>query len=216
MKHLDDSFDFRTIENFDNHIDKSIHGYNVLHSLIVNISSFFIKEGTVPIDLGCTSGLLLKKLEEAYGYRGIGYDITAHNFLDGLDLRVQNITEPDFEIPETNLIFSIFTLQFIDYKYRLQILKKIYNSLHKNGAFIFCEKEICSNGIIQEVFTFANYENKKSFFSSDEILKKEKDLRKIMNPLEASDNLELLKSAGFTTIETFFQSLNFKGYLCKK
>jgi tRNA (cmo5U34)-methyltransferase len=211
-----DKFDFSTIKDFDSHISKSIHGYDVLHSLIINISSFFIKKGVIPIDLGCTSGLLIRELETRYNCKCIGYDITRHNFLNGLDLRVQDITDQNFIIPESNLIFCIFTLQFIDLKYRFDILKKIYQSLYKNGAFIFCEKELISNGAIQEIFTFANYNNKRQFFTADEILDKEIDLRNIMNPVESKDNINLLKSVGFKTIEPFFQSLNFKGYLCKK
>lgn len=66
------------------------------------------------------------------------------------------------------------------------------------------------------MFTFSNYENKRKTFTSDEILDKEKDLRSIMNPVTQQDNIELLKKAGFKTIEPFFQSLNFKGYICKK
>ena len=209
-------FDFSTIQDFDNHISKSILGYDVLHSLIVNISSFFIKTGVVPVDLGCTSGKLIKILEQQYGCKCIGFDITDAQFEAGFDLRKQDITAIDFEIPQTNIIYSIFTLQFIDYSHRLTLLKKIHASLYKNGAFVFCEKEICSNGVIQEVFTFSNYQNKQKAFSPGEILKKEIDLRSIMNPLETSDNMELLREAGFKVIEPFFQSLNFKGYLCKK
>lgn len=209
-------FDFKTIKDFDNHISSSITGYEILHSLIINISSFFIKQNTVPIDLGCTSGKLIQVIENEYNCKCIGYDITDKQFINGLDLRLQDISNIDFKIPETNLIYSVFTLQFIDYKKRLDILRKVYNSLYKNGAFIFCEKEICSNGIVQEVFTFSNYQNKRKVFSSDEILNKEVDLRKLMNSLESSENIQLLKKAGFKTIEPFFQSLNFKGYLCKK
>lgn len=216
MHFQNNKFDFSTIKDFDNHISKSIQGYDVLHNLIINISSFFLKKGTIPIDLGCTSGLLIQALENKYDCKCIGYDITDNNFIKGLDLRVQDMTESNFVIPETNLIFSVFTLQFIDYKYRLDILNKVYKSLYKNGAFIYCEKEICSNGIIQEVFTFSNYSNKLNSFTAEEILKKENDLRNIMNPLESKDNIELLKKAGFKTIEPFFQSLNFKGYICKK
>jgi tRNA (cmo5U34)-methyltransferase len=148
--------------------------------------------------------------------KGIGFDITKNNFIDGLDLRVADITLPDFVIPPTNLIFSIFTLQFLEYKKRLPLLQKVYDSLYKNGCFIFCEKEMCSNGLFQEVFTFSNYQNKMQSFTADEILSKEQDLRKLMNCLESKDNIELLEQAGFKTIEPFFQSLNFKGYLCKK
>jgi tRNA (cmo5U34)-methyltransferase len=209
-------FSFDTVTDFDNHISGSIFGYSVLHSLIINISSFFIKNGTTPVDLGCTSGKLLKAVRDVYGCDVIGYDITPAQFIEGLDLRVQDITSSDFIIPDTNIIYSVFTLQFIDYSKRLDVIKKAYKALYKNGAFIFCEKEICANGIIQEVFTFSNYQYKKSVFTSDEILAKEYDLRSIMNTLESKDNIELLKKAGFSTIEPFFQSLNFKGYLCKK
>lgn len=209
-------FSFDTVNDFDNHISGSIFGYNVLHSLIINISSFFIKSGVTPVDLGCTSGKLLKAVRDTYACPVIGYDITPAQFIEGLDLRVQDITAPNFEIPETNLIYSVFTLQFIEYSKRLDVMRKVYKALYKNGAFIFCEKEICGNGIIQEVFTFSNYQYKKAVFSSDEILAKEYDLRSIMNSLESKDNIALLKKAGFTTVEPFFQSLNFKGYLCKK
>lgn len=209
-------FSFKTIKDFDNHISDSITGYDLLHSLILNISSFFIKKDTIPIDLGCTSGKLIKKIEDKYRCKCIGFDENDTQFLDNLDLRKEDIGDNNFQIPDTNLIFSIFTLQFIDYKKRATILKKIYNSLYKNGAFIFCEKEICQNGLIQEVFTFSNYQNKLKAFSADEILNKENDLRSIMNSLDTNENMQLLKKAGFKVIEPFFQSLNFKGYICKK
>ena len=209
-------FSFETIRDFDNHISGSIFGYDVLHTLIVNISSFFIKKDTVVIDLGCTTGKLLREIQSRYGCRTIGYDITPANFLPGLDLRVQDITGEGFEIPRTNLIYCVFTLQFIEYRKRLPVLQKVYNALDKNGALIICEKEISGNGVIQEVFTFSNYQYKRSHFTPEEILDKEQDLRSIMNSLEARDNQKLLRQAGFDVIEPFFQSLNFKGYLCKK
>ena len=209
-------FSFDTVKNFDNHISNSILGYEMLHQLIINISSFFIKANTVPVDLGCTSGKLLKSIQEVYNCKTIGFDITGKQFINGVDLRVADIVSKDFVIPETNIIYSIFTLQFIAYNNRLELLEKIYKALNKNGAFIFCEKEICATGIIQEVFTFSNYQYKQASFTDAEILSKEKDLRTIMNSLESKDNLTLLKKAGFKVIEPFFQSLNFKGYICKK
>jgi len=81
---------------------------------------------------------------------------------------------------------------------------------------IICEKEISSIGIFQEVFTFANYDYKKSNFTSDEILQKEIDLRNIMNCVSTGENEQMLKDVGFTKIESFFRSLNFRGWLCMK
>lgn len=209
------NFSFDTVKDFDNHISNSICGYDILHNLILNISSFFIKN-TTPVDLGCTSGKLVKHLNEIYKCNAIGYDITDAQFIHGLNLIKEDITNENFIIPKTNLIYSIFTLQFIDYTKRLLLLKKVYKSLNKNGVFIICEKEICKNGIIQEAFTFSNYQYKQKAFTANEILSKEKDLRSLMNCLTTEDNIELLMEAGFKIIEPFFQSLNFKGYICKK
>lgn len=209
-------FSFESIQNFDNHISSSILGYDVLHFLLVNISSFFIKKTTHVLDLGCTSGKLLAALNERYGCRSTGYDITDANFIPGLNLIKADICADDFVPPYSDLIFCIFTLQFIEYEKRLPLLQRVFNSLSASGAFIFCEKEICTDGVIQEVFTFSNYEYKKKEFTEAEILQKEYDLRSIMTPLQSQQNIELLRSAGFRKIEPFFQSLNFKGYICQK
>ena len=210
-------FSFDSIRNFDSHIHNSIKGYDLLDYLILNICSFFIKGNTPVIDLGCTTGRLIDKINKTYKVDCIGYDIIDNQFIkSNCKLIKQDITKESFNILKSNLIISVFTLQFIDINKRLNLLKKVYSSLNINGAFIFCEKEICNDGIIQEVFTFSNYTNKKKVFTEKEILDKEYDLRKIMNSLNANQNLELLKKAGFKKIEPFFQSLNFKGYLCRK
>jgi hypothetical protein len=70
--------------------------------------------------------------------------------------------------------------------------------------------------MIQEIFTFSNYDYKKNQFSPNEILSKEIDLRKLMNPLSEGENYKILNKLGFRNVTLFFQSLNFKGFLCIK
>lgn len=211
-------FSFNTVKDFDNHINNSIKGYDLLDYLILNLCSFFTKDETVVIDLGCTTGRLLDKINKKYNSKCIGYDIIDNQFIKetNCELLKKDISNIDFTLPKANIILSIFTLQFIDINKRLDILKKVYSSLNINGAFIFCEKEICNDGVIQECFTFSNYDNKKQSFTAEEILGKEVDLRKLMNNLNSKQNIELLKESGFNVIEPFFQSLNFKGYICRK
>lgn len=211
-------FSFNTVKDFDNHINNSIKGYDLLDYLILNLCSFFTKEETTIIDLGCTTGRLLDKISKKYNSECIGYDIIDSQFIKetNCNLYKEDITNKDFNLPKANIILSVFTLQFININKRLEILEKVYKSLTINGAFIFCEKEICNDGVIQECFTFSNYDNKKQSFSAEEILSKEVDLRKLMNNLNSKQNIELLKEAGFSIIEPFFQSLNFKGYICRK
>ena len=211
-------FSFDTVKDFDNHINNSIKGYDLLDYLILNLCSFFTKEETIVIDLGCTTGRLIDKINKKYNSKCIGYDIIDTQFIKetNCELIKEDITNIDFKLPKSNIILSVFTLQFIDINKRIDVLKKVYNSLTINGAFIFCEKEICNDGVIQESFTFSNYDNKKQSFTAEEILSKEVDLRKLMNNLNSNQNIELLKLAGFNIIEPFFQSLNFKGYICRK
>lgn len=45
-------FDFNTIENFDDHIEKSIPNYNILIDFIKSISQYFYVENTNIYDLG--------------------------------------------------------------------------------------------------------------------------------------------------------------------
>jgi tRNA (cmo5U34)-methyltransferase len=208
-------FEFNSIIDFDNHISSSIHGYKLLYELIINISSFFIKSGVV-IDIGCTKGTLIRDIATKYEVDGIGYDINDSQFCSYSGLIKQDITQDDFQIPKTSLVISVFTLQFIDINKRLELLKKIYSSLEKNGAFIFCEKETQEYGVTQEVFTFANYSYKSNNFTAQEILEKEEKLRWNMNTNTSNENLSILKQAGFGLVTPFFKSLHFTGYLCVK
>jgi len=209
-------FDFSTVDNFDKHINDSISGFTLLDSLIVDISSFFIKKhNNAPVvDLGCTSGRLIDKIQKNYGCKCIGYDITDHNFIEGVDCRVQDITKDDFEIPKSQIVYSIFTMQFLSFDSRVKLIRKIRNAISEDGVFIFCEKEYASTAKFQEIYTFANYDNKKKGFTSDEILQKEIDIRSLMSPLSESGNKLMLKECGFNNVDIFFKSLNFTGYIC--
>lgn len=211
-------FKFNTIKDFDNHISNSIKGYNLLHDLIVNISSYFIKKDETIYDLGTTTGLLPIKLNNTYGCNVVGYDILDDNFIkpksSNVKLKKADILKID--LPKSNLFFSVFTLQFLPINDRLELLKRIYESLNKSGALIICEKEYTENALTQEIFTFCNYQNKINYFTAEDILSKEKQLRHSMQCLTKKENETMFKKAGFKTPQVFFKSLNFTGYILIK
>lgn len=212
------NFSFDTISNFDNHISSSINGYKLLDELIINLSSFWTKKGTTIIDIGCTSGRLIDALNRINpDCECIGYDITDHNFIKDTPatLQILDISNNSVSLPRSGLILSIFTLQFIELEKRALVLQRIYDSLSASGAFIIAEKEISKIGLIQEAFTFANYDYKRANFTPEEILSKEKDLRKIMNCLQDGENVKLFRSVGFKPHQ-FYQGLNFKAWICLK
>lgn len=211
---MNKNFNFSTIENFDKHIKNSISNYDILHNLILQISEFFIKKNSLVYDVGCSTGKLVQELSEKTEGVIIGIE-KDKNIID-----VEGIINADIRDiilkDNSSLILSIFTLQFIDVKDRESILQKIYNSLHIGGALVIAEKTYSENGLMQEIFTFSNYDYKKNNFTSEEILQKEKDIRKMMKPLTEKENVKMFESVGFKQIDIFYKSLNFVGWVLVK
>lgn len=201
-------FDFNTIEDFDEHIKKSIPNYDILINAIQSISEYFISKDAIIYDLGCSTGALLKSIH--FDNRKIGYDNAAILPKDQSDIEFKTIDlNSDFEIKNACIVYSIFTMQFLNKPSRENFCKTIYNGLNVGAALILCEKIYQENGVMQEILSFSHYDYKCLYFSEEEIIKKERDLRYIMKPSTLKQNIDILKEVGFETITTFWQSYNF-------
>lgn len=222
MKNKGIDFSFDSIQEFDSHIEQSIPNYRHIHELVLLISSYFVKSGHNVYDIGCSTGSLLIKLASTHQSKEVGYfgyDISGNLLPESkgkLNFVKQDITKTEVYFNNANLVISLFTLQFININDRVKLLKKVYKSLNKGGAFIVCEKVYSSTGIIQDIFNFVHYDLKAKEFEQGDILGKQQKLREIMMPLSAEENLETFKAAGFKTVDQFFQSLNFRGWLLIK
>lgn len=206
-------FSFDTIKDFDDHIAKSIANYDLLAEAIRNIADYFLVENTALLDLGCSTGELLKSIK--HNGRKVGIDKSSN-------LLPQSTNDAEFfnldittmkEFPESSLIMSIFTLQFIDKDKRQKVLHNVYDSLIQGGAFIWAEKVLCPTGKMQEIMNFSHYDYKLQSFSAQEILSKEKDLRKIMRCNTVKENMELASKAGFEQKQLFWKFYNFECWL---
>ena len=80
---LSGNWTFENIEKkFDSHILKSIPFYNEIHNICINCSEFFNTEDAIFLDVGCSTGTLIKKLSNKYPAKDykikfIGLDIIA-------------------------------------------------------------------------------------------------------------------------------------------
>lgn len=211
-------FSFASIENFDEHIDNSIFGYSTLNDSIVKMSEYFIEDGANVYDIGCSTGELLQRLKNRHSnskYFGIEQEKNIIKQRD--DINILQLDIRDINIfNNASFITSVFTLQFINKKDRQGIIDKVYKGLNSGGGFIIAEKIISDSAKIQDIFTFQYYDFKAKNFTSDEILSKERDLRKIMKPSTLQDNIEMLSSAGFKTYDVFWKSFNFIAILAIK
>lgn len=211
----------KVAENFDNHIDQSIRGYKDLVSDILNYSDYFVENDTSIVDIGSTTGRVLRLLKDRHNnnFKNLkfeGYEIEEkfHKDCNYKDIDVFSDVK-DWRSKNVSFCTSIFTLQFISYQDRLGILKDVYKNLRAGGVFIYSEKVVLKepfNEIMQDMFI----EGKRSHFSSKDILDKNISLRKIMRLLSRQDHIQLLKNAGFEDIEVFWQNSRFVGFICIK
>jgi len=175
-------------------------------------------------DLGCSTGLGLKLLlfkNKVENVKFIGYDSSENLIKESRntkDYHIVNvdITDENLTFPNASLILLIFTLQFLPTSKKIALLKRIYDSLLTGGAMILTEKIFSETGRIQDIFTFSYYDFKEQNFSKEDILNKQHDLRYIMKNNTDTEIKKILSKIGFSYIEPFFQSLQFKGWLCIK
>lgn len=220
----EEKFSFDTIEDFDKHIDISIPNYSGLIEHVVDLSTNFVKEDSICYDLGCSTGKLLTKIEsrnkdrfeKAPIYIGIDKSENLAKGEEKENFYIENDDLNSFVLNKSSLTMSIFTLQFLSIEDRKSLIEKTYNSLEEGGAFIVAEKCFHRSGFFQDIFNFTYYDFKHNSFSYEEILQKQIDLRYIMRPITSEENEAMFRNAGFTMIETFWQSLNFKAWLLIK
>ena len=206
-------FSFETIDNFDDHIASSIPNYDLLNESVLSLSKFFVVPETRVIDLGCSTGNLLKQIEHSGLKLGIDKaenllpsDEQNTVFLDGL-------IEDFRDYGHTSLVLSLFTLQFMPRKSRLDVLCRIHDSLISKGAFIWAEKVYANSGVEQDLMNFAHYDFKRKNFTAEEILSKEEDLRSIMRLNTSDENERLARDAGFGKGIKFWKFFNFEATL---
>ena len=221
-------FTFATSEEgFDNHIENSVRGYTNLWNDVLSLSKYFVEDYTEVVDLGCSTGKLLKAMikqnhKHIPQARYTGIEIEEDFFKDyekDLDEYPQlnyfkgDVREYDFQ--NCSLVTSIFTLQFMKPKDREEVINKVYNGLNKGGAFIFSEKTFSCNPKVQDMMTFMFYDHKRKNFTDKEILDKEVTLSHMMKANTKTELYEMLNKAGFE-VHTFWQNFNFIGAIALK
>ena len=224
-------FDAQVTKVFDEMLSRSVPSYNRMRTLITEIVKYHIKQNNLThnniLDLGCSTGEQIEQIADQLHLNNyIGYECSqpmlkeARQKLRGrYNIAIQNkdITKDDFEYRNCGAILSILTLQFIPIEYRQEVLKKVYDSLNKNGVFIFVEKVIGDNYNYSELYEQLYY-NMKSIngYSVEEIRNKRMKLEGVLVPVTNQFNIDLLKQAGFTKIDIFWKDLNFIGYIVMK
>ena len=221
-------------EGFDNHIEKSIRGYNNLHDDVVNLSRYYVEDFTNVVDIGSSTGKTIEamaiqneSIAKSATYHGVevatGFKADMEKRMSILQNRFPE-TFFEFECEDIrnynfyncSLVTSLFTLQFMPPKDRKQVISNIYDGLNDGGAFIFAEKTVADTGRSQDMFTFMFYDHKRKSFTEKDIMDKEVTLRNMLKPNTWAEIKDMLHSAGFKNVQPFWRNFLFVGAIATK
>ena len=220
-------------EGFDELIDWSIRGYSDLLDDVINLSPYFVENNTKVVDIGCSTGKLTKRVMEhndiCSSANYVGVEI-AEGFFNNMDKREVQLNKQfpntslefikgdirNYKFENCSLVTSLFTLQFMPYSSRETVVQNIYDGLNEGGAFIFAEKIDTSHSRLENMLRTIYYDFKNKKFSYDDIMTKEKTLQNMLKPNSWNEIHDMLNSAGFKAVQSFWQNHLFIGVIAIK
>ncbi|MEA3522018.1 MAG: carboxy-S-adenosyl-L-methionine synthase CmoA [Campylobacterota bacterium] len=223
-------FDADVAAVFDDMLERSVPFYKTSQDITKALSMQYLSDDALMYDLGCSTASLLLECERQINLEGkkarlIGID-NAEAMLDqarkkidafGSHVCVINADILEFPYEKCDVTISNYTLQFIRPLLRESLVEKIAKSLKKEGAFIFSEKIISDNKILNKKLIDIYYEFKKEQgYSTYEIMQKREALENVLVPYSEAENIEMAKRNGFSHCEVVFRWANFATFIAIK
>lgn len=187
-------FSFNDVVDFDSHISNSIPSYDGLTSLVQRIAADYAQDNTSVVDLGCSTGKLLKEMHKKDTVQYIGVDNSfnpAHS-----DVEFFHADLLDYEIPKSSVVISLFTLQFLPLRKRKNIIKQVSKKLVDGGVFICAEKVHTVGRHLEVSLQNELLNQKRRHFTDEEILDKSIGLSSVMRCRTANELRRELASVG--------------------
>ncbi len=220
-------FDEEVAVVFDDMLSRSVPFYDEAMKLTAHFASININEGERVYDLGCSTASLLLEIERKskHDIHLIGIDNSKamleqaskklHAFNSKIELDYGDILNYDYQ--EAAVICSNYTLQFVRPPVRADFVKKIYKALKPGGLFIFSEKIISKDTLLNKQMIDTYYDYKKAQgYSEYEIVQKREALENVLIPYTEEENVKMLKDAGFEYCDSIFKWVNFETFIAKK
>ena len=223
-------FSGKTALNFDNHVSRSVPGYNDGHEIIASLSDFFVtRDNSTIIDIGSSTGSLINKLflrNKNKNLNFIGIDPVKEMCDIAMKKNQNSKTRISFECSdflnfeikkEISIYVSYYTMQFIHTSIRQKFINKIYDTLEWGGAFFLFEKLRAPDARFQDYMTQVYNDFKiRNGYKIDQIYKKTESIRGVLEPFSEKGNIDLFERAGFKDFTTIYHNICFRGWLLIK
>ncbi len=226
----DFKFSNKVAKVFDDMVSRSVPFYSEIQRMISEIAADHIQPGTNVYDLGCSTGTTMIGMDTMIpdDVKFIGLDdskemlqkcdqkLKEAGFKRPYDLIEANMQE-GFKIENASVAVLCLTLQFIRPISREKVLKTIYDGLQPGGVLILAEKILAEESQFNRNFIKYYYNMKRrNNYSEMEISQKREALENVLIPYKLSENILMLRDAGFSHCEVFFKWYNFSGLIAIK
>jgi tRNA (cmo5U34)-methyltransferase len=229
-KPSDFKFSSKVAGVFDDMVVRSVPYYEEMQRMMGEIAADHYKDNTNIYDLGCSTGTTLICMNESIPehIRFVGIDdspdmlnkcrekLVEAEFTRPYDLQVADLNQA-VRIDNASVVVLCLTLQFVRPINREKLLKQIFDGLIPGGALIVVEKILAEDSTFNRDFIKYYYDLKRrNNYSELEISQKREALENVLIPYKLSENITLLRNAGFAHCEVFFKWYNFSGFIAKK
>ena len=229
-KPSDFKFSSKVARVFDDMVNRSVPFYEEMQRMIGELSSDHYIDDTNVYDLGCSTGATLIQMNESIPphIQFIGIDdspdmlekcrekLKEHGFERPVKLEVADLNA-NVRIETASVVVLCLTLQFVRPINREKLLTSIYKGMVPGGALIIVEKILAEDSAFNRDFIKYYYDMKRrNHYSEMEISQKREALENVLIPYKLSENIIMLREAGFKYVETFFKWYNFSGIIAKK
>ncbi len=220
-------FDEAVASVFDDMLSRSVPFYDEVRKLVISLILAEQADGLKVLDLGSSTAKFLldlhSKMDTKMQLKGLDNsqamldraEQKCQAFGAGIELKLADMLT--YEYSREDIIVANYTLQFIRPMQRVELIKKLYNSLNDKGVFIFSEKVVFDDKKLDKQMIDTYYEYKKEQgYSEYEIAQKREALENVLIPFTIEENIQMCKDAGFRSVDTIFQWANFVTFVAKK
>ncbi len=227
----DFKFDATVAGVFDDMVSRSVPFYGEIQRMCAELTGDFATENSNVYDIGCSTATGLVAYDRAIPAKQvtlIGLD-NSEEMLKKAEKKMTEakVTHPfrleycdlhrGLHIENASVVSLVLTLQFTRPLYRERLMKQIFDGMNENGALILVEKLTSEDTTFNRLFIEHYYAYKRrNGYSEMEISNKREALENVLIPYRMEENFDLLKIAGFRTIDVFFRWYNFCGIIAKK
>lgn len=172
------------VPEFDDHIRKSIPTVDALYDLCHGLTAALSQDRTSVVDLGCSTGRFLRDIPKRRSTTYVGVDFVDWEWetTPRVTFKYDDVLTflRDGGAKDASVVLSLFTLQFMPFSVREEVIQRVADGLVSGGIFILAEKIHLPSAGVSEVLERNLIEWKRKNFTDAEILDKSVSLASSM------------------------------------